>query len=1209
MATRGIAGLFVLAIVIVSVGVVASAPRAGASPAPAPASPPQVATPDLGWQSPSILEQQTPSNANLGGVALSGDHTGMIVWEKDGSFNKIMATRFTPGAGVAGSDWQFPVQISAGSCSSWAPSVAMDGTGGAIAVWYDSCNYAIHATRFQPATGWTSPTAIDQPYWLSINPKIAMNAGGTAVVTWEAWDFVSAYHVFANRFVPGVGWGTAVRLSPSGNSTGNANVAIDASGDAIVTWHQYDGTAYHVYAVRYDAGTAAWSTPVLLETTAAYALYPTVAMDAGGNGFVAWIEYDGAYNVWANRYDHVAGWGTAVNIESQPGWAFYQPPQVAANSGNAVVTWTMYGPGTDLYSVFANRYVSGSGWATEQDIDGVSGTSYAAGSASVALDSAGNASIVYRIDFASATPANQAQVYALRFDALTGAAGAYQAIDYSRVSPGVPLLAMDSSGNALAAWNYNDNPEVTPSRNGILSNRYTFGVGFRSYGPQQAEWDESTYPSWLQLESNAAGQAIFSWTQNDGLAWNGYAALYDPRTGWSAPTLIEHNDFSSVAEEWSAIDGHGNAIVLFKVSDGTQYNVYATYYSVASGWGTPQRLDGAAGSGKYWLRISMNDYGDGLAVWQEYTGTQWQAFADFFNGTTHTWGSPQQIQTAFTYVAAVVGGIDGQGHALAVYQAWNGTGYAIYSSRYASGTGWSSAVRVSAGTSSESMPYGVAINEPGDAAVSWTRYSGAQWDAVVSTFSPAAGWAAPTVLSSGPGNAGPAIPSEGANGDTMVAYQLFDGTKWNVYAATRPSGGAFGPSTRLNGGSGDAVDVVSALDSRGNGFAAWVQYNGYGYDIYARRYVGGQGWLPQSIVNTPQPATPSTDTGSTLLAVDGHGDALLGWNEWHDEALVPFAAEYVVGDGRPSLALSTPSDGTLTRNASVVVSGITDPGATVTVDGTPAPVGLDGSFRMTDVLADGTHTFTVTATDAAGLQTTDSRTVTVDTTAPALTLSSPSAGLLTRNPVVQVSGTTEPGATVVVDGLNAAVSSAGTFSVAIALHEGVNNITATATDAAGNAARTSLSVTLDTTPPAISITSPTPSANVSSPTVTVTGTTEPGARVTVDGQAVSVDASGLFSIQLSLKEGANLITATATDAAGNSATAQVAVTYTNPAPAAAVQSSLASLNTMNLILLVLVIVSLALAVVEMVQIRKLRRGKPPAETPKSKGGSPPTEEL
>jgi len=82
-----------------------------------------------------------------------------------------------------------------------------------------------------------------------------------------------------------------------------------------------------------------------------------------------------------------------------------------------------------------------------------------------------------------------------------------------------------------------------------------------------------------------------------------------------------------------------------------------------------------------------------------------------------------------------------------------------------------------------------------------------------------------------------------------------------------------------------------------------------------------------------------------------------------------------------------------------------------------------------------------------------------DTTPPSLSLDRPSDGLTTETPVVTVSGTTEPDAALSINGILAAVEIDGSYSCTIALVEGINTIAATATDASGNSATASVSVT------------------------------------------------------------------------------------------------------------------------------------------------------
>ena len=305
MTRKGVAIAIAVMTVLSGLTLVAVAPRASATVAAAgpsaavPLGPdlaPAVAPPDMGWQTPAPLESQTTATANLAGVALSSDGTGMIVWQKSGARNTLMATHFIPnGGGDGGTDWQVPMQVSNSVNDigyTYNGAVAMDASGDAMAVYYswnDTHGYTAFAALYKAAVGWQAPVAIDQPYDWSFNPVVSMNAAGKAVAVWEVWNG-AYYSIFANRFIPGTGWGTAQAIESTANYSVSPTVAVDGAGNAIATWYEEDGSTYHVYAAQFST-TLGWLPPFSVETSANWAIYPSVAMDAGGNGVVTWIEY------------------------------------------------------------------------------------------------------------------------------------------------------------------------------------------------------------------------------------------------------------------------------------------------------------------------------------------------------------------------------------------------------------------------------------------------------------------------------------------------------------------------------------------------------------------------------------------------------------------------------------------------------------------------------------------------------------------------------------------------------------------------------------------------------------------------------------------------------------------------------------------------------------------------------------------------------
>ena len=86
-------------------------------------------------------------------------------------------------------------------------------------------------------------------------------------------------------------------------------------------------------------------------------------------------------------------------------------------------------------------------------------------------------------------------------------------------------------------------------------------------------------------------------------------------------------------------------------------------------------------------------------------------------------------------------------------------------------------------------------------------------------------------------------------------------------------------------------------------------------------------------------------------------------------------------------------------------------------------------------------------------------------------------------------------------------------------------------------------------PPSVVIGSPAGGETASAATTTLSGSASAGSGITslsVDGQTVPVASDGSWTVQVPLGSGTNMITAVATDAAGATAQAQVAVIYSPP---------------------------------------------------------------
>ena len=230
---------------------------------------------------------------------------------------------------------------------------------------------------------------------------------------------------------------------------------------------------------------------------------------------------------------------------------------------------------------------------------------------------------------------------------------------------------------------------------------------------------------------------------------------------------------------------------------------------------------------------------------------------------------------------------------------------------------------------------------------------------------------------------------------------------------------------------------------------------------------------------------------------------------------------------------------------------------------------------FTAPLADGPHVARIRGTDTSGNTNIAAFGFTVDTRAPALCITSPRDGNLTRERLVNITGVTEAhgNATVSVAGVPAAVDNAtGNFSATAGLVEGDNIITIEATDRAGNVARRDLLVRSDTMVSPFEVW-PADGTGTNQSAITVCGTVEPGSVIIIriaDGQGNFTGngttfnvTSGNFSVNITLHNGTNLLMVQAFDGYGNSAAYFANITQDMTPPAINLTSPAGSVYATN----------------------------------------------
>src|SRR5206468_1723370 len=182
------------------------------------------------------------------------------------------------------------------------------------------------------------------------------------------------------------------------------------------------------------------------------------------------------------------------------------------------------------------------------------------------------------------------------------------------------------------------------------------------------------------------------------------------------------------------------------------------------------------------------------------------------------------------------------------------------------------------------------------------------------------------------------------------------------------------------------------------------------------------------------------------------------------------------------------------------VMGVTCNGTAATVNGT--------SINCTVTLNPGANTLSFVATDVAGNTNTLTRMVNYSRV-PVITINLPAnLSYLNISPTTVTGSVSDPSVTTVtINAVQTPVVS-GRFSAAIPLAEGPNVITATATSSTGGIGTGSIEVTLDTTPPHVTITSPADQFVTTDASISVAGNVNDIVVGTVNDQQASVTVNG-----------------------------------------------------------------------------------------------------
>ncbi len=357
------------------------------------ASMPSAAIAASGWSAPRALGAAGPTEADPRLAAgPRGEEFAIWISEQSGSRIVQVATRSAAG------QWSAAHSISASAQGAFDPQIVVDAAGEALAAWEESTSEssAIQVASRPPGGEWSQGRAIREEAREELEPALAVNASGEAVIAWESYAYEEGVIEASMRPAGGSFQAPRPLSSSPGPEAGAPGVAIGPDGRAVAVWvsggitAEEGGTQTMSASMRAPGGE--WGAPATISQPGSFEGVPRVAIGAGEEAIAIW---SGA----------IKGGAPMVQSAAAPSEGAFQAPQtIAAGNveqeaqlaldpqGTAIVVWRSYEESSGGYAIRSATRAAGGAWSAPASI---SESSQMLGEPQISLNAQGDALAVW----------------------------------------------------------------------------------------------------------------------------------------------------------------------------------------------------------------------------------------------------------------------------------------------------------------------------------------------------------------------------------------------------------------------------------------------------------------------------------------------------------------------------------------------------------------------------------------------------------------------------------------------------------------------------------------------------------------------------------------------------------------------------------------------------------------------------------------------
>ncbi len=332
-----------------------------------------------------------------------------------------------------------------------------------------------------------------------------------------------------------------------------------------------------------------------------------------------------------------------------------------------------------------------------------------------------------------------------------------------------PQVALDPVGDAVAVW----------SRSGVAQAATRPAGG--SFGAPVGLSAASTSVSDAHVAVDTAGDAIAVWRIFDGTNFIVQAAVRPAGGAFGAAVNLTADGHDAFAPD-VAMDPAGDAVVVWFRYNGTSQVIQAAARPAGGSFSSPVDVSQNAPAGSFFPHVAMDQAGDAVAVWYRSNGSNNIVQASVAPAASGVWQTPADLSATGEDALNAAVATDPAGDAVAVWQRSNGTNQIVQAAVRPAGGSFGASVDLSA-TGQNALSPQVAMDQAGDAVVAWQRSNGTNVIIQAVTRPATGSFSSPHDLSATGEDAESADVAMDQAGDAIVTWSRSNGTNQIVQAA------------------------------------------------------------------------------------------------------------------------------------------------------------------------------------------------------------------------------------------------------------------------------------------------------------------------------------------------------------------------------------------------------------------------------------------